>query len=88
MLRLPSRNVSHTFSRFAPTTLATYGTLAPTAPRRWQHNKKPDRHGRIDQVDHIPTTFLGRALLTAGSALGLLNNPSRGGKLHTQLMCF
>ncbi|SPO30771.1 related to COQ4 - responsible for restoring ubiquinone biosynthesis in coq4 mutant [Ustilago trichophora] len=78
MLRLPSRNISHTFSQFAPTTLAAYATFASTAPRRWQHNKEPDRHGRIDQVEHIPTTFLGRALLTAGSALGLLNNPSRG----------
>ncbi|PWY97016.1 Coq4-domain-containing protein [Testicularia cyperi] len=33
---------------------------------------------RLDEIHHISTSITGKALLTAGSALGLLNNPSRG----------
>ncbi|CBQ68917.1 related to COQ4-responsible for restoring ubiquinone biosynthesis in coq4 mutant [Sporisorium reilianum SRZ2] len=67
--------------RPTPITVAwsSYGTLAPTRPRSSDKTSRyPGNDARIDEVEHIPTTALGRALLTAGSALGLLNNPSRG----------
>lgn len=80
MLRLPSRCTAHTWQT-GPTTRGAFRTLASTAPHRSNGPAKPSGHdGRIDQVEHIRTTALGRGLLTAASALGLLNNPSRGGK--------
>ena len=58
-----------------------FGTLGPASIRRSYTPSTKARSGaRIDEVEHIPTSAFGRALLTAGSALGLLNNPSRGGK--------
>lgn len=56
-----------------------FGTWAPTQPRGSDKTlRKAGNNPSIDEVEHIPTWALGRALLTAGSALGLLNNPSRG----------
>ncbi|EST08750.2 Ubiquinone biosynthesis protein Coq4 [Kalmanozyma brasiliensis GHG001] len=80
MLRLPSRPVARLVKPGSPAS-SNFGTLSPTAPRRSKDgtNSNTTRSdGRIDQVEHIATSLLGRALLTTGSALGLLNNPSRG----------
>lgn len=79
MMRLPTRH--STRSCRSALGINAFGTLAPTPPRRNSGQAKSNRNGdRIDEVEHIPTSFLGRALLTTGSAMGLLNNPSRGGK--------
>lgn len=78
MSRLPSFPTTRPCRR-APCSSSSYATISPTAPRSSQRNPtNASRHPRIDEVDHIPTSALGRVLLTAGSALGLLNNPSRG----------
>ncbi|SOV09960.1 Ubiquinone biosynthesis protein COQ4, mitochondrial [Ustilago sp. UG-2017a] len=80
MLRLPSRHVATSrLMATATSSCKTFGTFSPTASRRSDSDAKSAQSAqRIDEVEYLPTTFLGRALLTAGSALGLLNNPARG----------
>ena len=82
MLKLPSRHVATSrLMATATSSCKTFGTFSPTASRRSDSDAKSAQSAqRIDEVEYLPTTFLGRALLTAGSALGLLSNPARGGK--------
>ncbi|WFD33555.1 Ubiquinone biosynthesis protein [Malassezia cuniculi] len=57
--------------------LAAQGAKAAAVPRR--ANVNPHAHAEHEMPGyHVPTSFGTRALLTAGSALGLLLTPSRG----------
>lgn len=82
MMRLPSRQIARA-SRLTPPTCSAFGTWSPTLPRQSDQPPKTRNQDRIDEIEHVPTSALGRALLTAVSALGLLNNPARGGKLRS-----
>ncbi|GAK66576.1 ubiquinone biosynthesis protein COQ4, mitochondrial [Moesziomyces antarcticus] len=65
-------STASTARRWASTSSAGRSKDEASAPAGQAHDT------RIDEVDHMRTSRLGRALLTAGSALGLLNNPARG----------
>ncbi|GAC94932.1 ubiquinone biosynthesis protein [Pseudozyma hubeiensis SY62] len=78
MVKLPSLATAQV-CRGSPRSLRSFSTHSPTETRRSRNGSdQTSKAVRIDEVEHIPTSALGRALLTAGSALGLLNNPSRG----------
>ncbi|EPQ31342.1 uncharacterized protein PFL1_01526 [Pseudozyma flocculosa PF-1] len=65
----------------SPVATSSRVRLAPAATRALSHDAPRSAaapRSRIDEVDHRQTSTTAKLLLTAGSALGLLNNPARG----------